>query len=54
VSRYFGGLIELARSFHYDAVRVVLVQWRRGRKLVVWPPTLSQARPLYPRRLSGS
>jgi branched-chain amino acid transport system substrate-binding protein len=33
---------------------VVLVQWRRGRKLVVWPPALSQAGPLYPRRRSGS
>ena len=32
---------------------VVLVQWRRGRKLVVWPPAVSQARPLYPRRRSG-
>jgi branched-chain amino acid transport system substrate-binding protein len=29
---------------------VVLVQWRRGRKLVVWPPPVSEARPLYPRR----
>jgi branched-chain amino acid transport system substrate-binding protein len=28
---------------------VVLVQWRRGRKLVVWPPAVSKARPLYPR-----
>jgi branched-chain amino acid transport system substrate-binding protein len=27
---------------------VVLVQWRRGRKLVVWPPPVSEARPLYP------
>jgi branched-chain amino acid transport system substrate-binding protein len=25
---------------------MVLVQWRRGRKLVVWPPALSQARPV--------
>ncbi len=32
---------------------VVLVQWRRGRKLVVWPPAFSQKRPLYPRRRSG-
>jgi branched-chain amino acid transport system substrate-binding protein len=32
---------------------VVLVQWRRGRKLVVWPPAVSQARPLYPRRRRG-
>jgi branched-chain amino acid transport system substrate-binding protein len=32
---------------------MVLVQWRRGRKLVVWPPALSQARALYPRRRSG-
>ncbi len=29
---------------------VVLVQWRWGRKLVVWPPPVSEARPLYPRR----
>lgn len=28
---------------------VVLVQWRRGRKLVVWPPAVSLARPMYPR-----
>ena len=28
---------------------MVLVQWRRGRKLVVWPPPVSEARPLYPR-----
>jgi branched-chain amino acid transport system substrate-binding protein len=28
---------------------MVLVQWRRGRKLVVWPPAVSKARPLYPR-----
>jgi hypothetical protein len=28
---------------------MVLVQWRRGRKLVVWPPAFSQASPLYPR-----
>ena len=27
---------------------VVLVQWRRGRKLVVWPAPVSEARPLYP------
>jgi len=26
---------------------MVLVQWRRGRKLVVWPPPVSEARPLY-------
>lgn len=32
---------------------VVLVQWRRGRKLVVWPPAVSEARPLYPRRRRG-
>jgi branched-chain amino acid transport system substrate-binding protein len=32
---------------------MVLVQWRRGRKLVVWPPAVSQARPLYPRRRRG-
>jgi branched-chain amino acid transport system substrate-binding protein len=32
---------------------MVLVQWRRGRKLVVWPPAVSQARPLYPRRRGG-
>jgi branched-chain amino acid transport system substrate-binding protein len=32
---------------------VVLVQWRRGRKLVVWPPAFSRARPLYPRRHRG-
>jgi branched-chain amino acid transport system substrate-binding protein len=32
---------------------VVLVQWRGGRKLVVWPPAVSQARPLYPRRRRG-
>jgi branched-chain amino acid transport system substrate-binding protein len=25
---------------------IVLVQWRRGRKLVVWPPDLSKARPV--------
>lgn len=29
---------------------VILVQWRPGRKLVVWPPAVSQARLLYPRR----
>ena len=28
---------------------MVLVQWRRGRKLVVWPPPVSKARLLYPR-----
>ncbi len=28
---------------------MILVQWRRGRKLVVWPPPVSKARPLYPR-----
>ena len=28
---------------------VVLVQWQRGRKLVVWPPSVSKAKPLYPR-----
>jgi hypothetical protein len=27
---------------------MVLVQWQRGRKLVVWPPSVSKARPLYP------
>ena len=32
---------------------MVLVQWRRGRKLVVWPPAFSQARPLYPMRRGG-
>ncbi len=31
------------------AHEMVLVQWRRGRKLVVWPPLVSEARPLYPR-----
>jgi branched-chain amino acid transport system substrate-binding protein len=40
------------------AHEMVLVQWRRGRKLVVWPPAFSQAKPLYPRpqwtRASGS
>ena len=46
--------------FHIDPAtglqvghEVVVVQWRRGRKLVVWPPAFSQARPLYPRRRSG-
>jgi branched-chain amino acid transport system substrate-binding protein len=41
--------------FHIDPAtglqvghEVVLVQWRRGRKLVVWPPPVSKARPLYP------
>jgi hypothetical protein len=28
---------------------VVLVQWRQGRKVVVWPPAVAQARSLYPR-----
>jgi branched-chain amino acid transport system substrate-binding protein len=28
---------------------MVLVQWRGGRKLLVWPPSVSKARPLYPR-----
>ena len=32
---------------------VVLVQWRGGRKLVVWPPTFSQAKPRYPTHPSG-
>jgi hypothetical protein len=32
---------------------MVFVQWRRGRKLVVWPPAFSEARPLNPRRRSG-
>jgi branched-chain amino acid transport system substrate-binding protein len=31
------------------AHEMVLVQWRRGRKLVVWPPAFSHAKPLYPR-----
>jgi hypothetical protein len=39
----------------HGALRVghemVLVRWRRGRKLVVWPPPVSKARPLYPRPL---
>jgi branched-chain amino acid transport system substrate-binding protein len=42
--------------FHIDPAtglqvghQMVLVQWRRGRKLVVWPPPVSKARPLYPR-----
>ena len=42
--------------FHIDPAtglqvghEMVLVQWRRGRKLVVWPPPVSKARPLYPR-----
>ncbi len=30
---------------------MVLVQWRGGRKLVVWPPSVSKATPLYPRPL---
>jgi branched-chain amino acid transport system substrate-binding protein len=41
--------------FHIDPAtglqvghEMVLVQWRRGRKLVVWPPPVSKARPLYP------
>ncbi|MGQ0669112.1 MAG: amino acid ABC transporter substrate-binding protein [Actinomycetota bacterium] len=29
---------------------MVLVQWRRGRKVVVWPPPVSKARPLSRRR----
>ncbi|MGH2660599.1 MAG: hypothetical protein ACRDHS_13315, partial [Actinomycetota bacterium] len=44
--------------FHIDPAtglqvghEVVLVQWRRGRKLVVLPPPVSKARPLYPRPL---
>jgi len=51
--------------FHIDPAtglqvghEMVLVQWRRRRKLVVWPPPVSEARPLYPRpqwtRASGS
>jgi branched-chain amino acid transport system substrate-binding protein len=42
--------------FHIDPAtglqlghEMVLVQWRRGRKPVVWPPPVSKARPLYPR-----
>jgi len=41
--------------FHIDPAtglqvghEMVLVQWRRGRKLVVWPPPVSKASPLYP------
>ena len=41
--------------FHIDPAtglqvghEMVLVQWRRGRKLVVWPPPVSEARALYP------
>ena len=42
--------------FHIDPAtglqvghEMVLVQWRQGRKLVVWPPPVSKARPMYPR-----
>jgi hypothetical protein len=42
--------------FHIDPAaglqvghEMVLVQWRRGRKLVVWPPPVSKAKALYPR-----
>ena len=28
---------------------MVWVQWQGGRKVVVWPPSLAQARPVYPR-----
>ena len=31
---------------------VVIVQWQHGRKVVVWPPELRQADPVYPVRLT--
>ena len=32
---------------------VVIVQWQQGRKVVVWPPELRQAEPVYPVRLTS-
>ena len=32
---------------------VVIVQWQQGRKVVVWPPELREADPMYPVRLAS-
>jgi len=49
-STFFGRFLSIPQRACRSGTRWVLVQWWWGRKLVVWPPAVSQARPLYPRR----
>jgi branched-chain amino acid transport system substrate-binding protein len=47
---FFGRFRVNPRTGIQDRHEMVWVQWQGGRRVVVWPPSVAQARPLYPRR----
>src|SRR2546425_4821039 len=46
---FFGRFRINPRTGIQDGHEMVWVQWQGGRKVVVWPPSVPQARPVYPR-----
>jgi len=46
---FFGGFRINPRTGIQEGHEMVWVQWQGGRKVVVWPPAVAQARPVYPR-----
>ena len=46
---FFGRFRINPRTGIQDRHEMVWVQWQGGRKVVVWPPSVAQARPAYPR-----
>ena len=46
---FFGRFKINPRTGIQSGHEMVWVQWQGGRKVVVWPPSLAQARPVYPR-----
>lgn len=47
---FFGRFRINPRTGIQDRHEMVWVQWQGGRRVVVWPPSVAQARPVYPRR----
>ena len=47
---FFGRFRINPRTGIQEGHEMVWVQWQGGRKVVVWPPSVAQARPVYPRR----
>jgi hypothetical protein len=45
---FFGRFRINPRTGIQEGHGVVWVQWQGGRKVVVWPPSVAQARPAYP------
>jgi branched-chain amino acid transport system substrate-binding protein len=46
---FFGRFRINPRTGIQEGHEMVWVQWQGGKKVVVWPPSVAQARPAYPR-----